>query len=60
MQELLGHPSMKFSKGHLLREHEQIICHIPSRKKSTTLAKKDLRPNLIMCSALKFRKIVQQ
>ena len=55
MQKLLGHPSMKFSKGHLLREHEQIICHIPNRKKSTTLAK-ILRPNLIMCSALKFKK----
>ena len=55
MQELLGHPSMKFSKGHLLREHEQIICHIPSRKKYN-FSKKNLRPNLIMCSALKFKK----
>ena len=55
MQKLLGHPSMKFSKGHLLREHEQIICHIPNRKKSTTLAK-ILRPNLIMYSAIEFKK----
>ena len=60
MQELLGHPSMKFSKGHLLREHEQIICHIPSRKKSTTLAKKRFKAKSYYVQCPKIQKIVQQ
>ena len=59
MQELLGHPSMKFSKGHLLREHEQIICHIPSRKKYN-FSKKKFKAKSYYVQCPKIQKMVQQ